>query len=588
MVFVLGMRLTFGTGAPLSEFLSVAKFASLSACVIGYSNIRELLGRMPGIVRLALIALVAADLFLFGGVALILLLWIIQSVWIAAQVTLRQRLGLIGAALATLWFTTIAHATTIWSPLLPELIMSVNAPLDMMFHTALAKLMGGFGVVSLGIDGLVPINYHPANHAFVWGLSWALGMDPAWIFGVYYPLFATPVLTFAALSLIARLRSDDGSFWALLGWIFVLMTAGYWQAFGSETYAASLIIICGMLHIIVRIGKTERLSVLPLLSLAALVLVTSFVKLPSGFGAGVLVGSYFVSRGKWGLKGWTLGLLTGALPFALSLLFYLRGEGTLSVPIEPFGFFVRYPKSAFPPLIVGGIALWLTFRRNALTKTPLVQASLWAICAVVLVSSAFNAGAGSIGYFSNQTVWFFIPVMAVMARAISTKGWVAPILIGLSFLLTFEQLERRIQRAYVPQILAHRDWASQTPLGQLQAQVSTLKNRPDGVFIDPSYADFWAAARQCNSAPLAAVATLGMPMLQGHPPLEFCPRGEGHGYHLFPVDTALANDVPTDPMVRMVDLCDRAGSRAMRQLLDVLADDTALIDCARQSRQSLR
>ncbi|MGO4915883.1 hypothetical protein [Pseudogemmobacter sp. W21_MBD1_M6] len=584
--YVIFMRLAFSADIYAAELTGYVRMGCGTALVIGFGYLIREPGARPYGLLLLLCAALIMDLVFFGLFALVAAGLAAVSIWRNSNLRPAQGIALFALALLLLFFNLNGHAATIWLPLLPELVASNRAPMDMLFHVALAKMLGSYGVVSLGIDGVVPFNYHALNHLLVAGQARGFGLSVEAVFGSFYPLFATPLLTYAVLSLMGRLRLLQGpypfiAFLGDLGWVFIIMSIGLWQAFASETYAASLLLIFAILHILVNVQLRRSVGPWDILILAGLVLLCSLVKMPSGFGAMALVGSFFVVRGGWRPLGFGLGTLSAGLPFAISMLYFLSGPGTLGVPVEPFVFLFKDPQFSIPSLVLVGILLWWQFRHQTkpTALAPLTQACLWASLALVVVSAIFNAGAGSTAYFINQIIWLFLPVMALMTPAHRFRGGLSWALLVVVALLSVVKLDRRLLRAFEPDLLLSRTWVSETPTGKIREYVQDQNALIDGIFVDHQVHEFWDGSPNCRAAPMGLVAATGIPMLQGHPPTDRCPRNDGHGYHVYPVDRALASPLPENANERARELCRRAATRGMSTLLDVQPDKMSVLHC---------
>lgn len=584
LMYFVGMRLTFGNGDWISEVTNAGAISLFSTIVIGHKHLLAIAAQSSPIRVVGTICIYALDTLFFGLVSLLSTLVLARYLLQRAPFKLATLCGISLVALVFLLCAMQAHAMTFWLPLWPELISAGTAPMDMAFHTSLAQLMSGFGVVSLGIDGLVPINYHVATHSLVIAASSLINAEVSWVFGAFYPLFAIPVLFFSALLLLEKISKHAlaTQYWSVLAWFFVIMSFGVWQAFASETYALSLILIIVVLNLL---WEMKEPSIGRCLLLALLVGVTSLVKMPSGFAVGFLIGSYFVVRGHWKVQAFGLGLLVGGAPFALSLLYFAGGEGALGVPIDPFGFYARYPELAIPPVLFFVVALIWTFRKTGNRVPPTVQACLWTMATLLVVSAIFNAGSGSTAYFANQVVWLFLPVVAFLASRFTFKGVLAPILMLLAVVATVNQLEKRTLRAFDQRVIADRNWINSSVLNVARRQIGRIDQELDGVFISSDHEKLWTQSKQCRTAPMAAVGALGLPLLQGHPPLEFCERNDGHGYHLFPLETALAKPLSENPDERLEELCRRASIRQMTVLFEMTSSANFLVDCDAGTRK---
>jgi hypothetical protein len=121
-----------------------------------------------------------------------------------------------------------------------------NISIDSFFHIAIAAMYKNYGVVSLGLDGLVPISYHTLSHKVMAGVSVLSQADVMATYARMYFVLGPALLVFVLAALAIRIQPRQTYDNALLN-ISILMLAvrclpvfkefGFWDSyFSSESY----------------------------------------------------------------------------------------------------------------------------------------------------------------------------------------------------------------------------------------------------------------------------------------------------------------------------------------------------------------
>lgn len=156
--------------------------------------------------------------------------------------------ALIGGFIGAVTILFIEQAYTSFDITSKVLAGSVHQ--DTLFHASIAAMIKNYGVVSTGLNGLVPISYHTLSHAFFAALSIVSHTSILDSYGVgTWTLFA-PLLIFSVVASIAILDRakalDVHRLWAttclaLVGFPYLFSKWLVWESyFISESYMISL------------------------------------------------------------------------------------------------------------------------------------------------------------------------------------------------------------------------------------------------------------------------------------------------------------------------------------------------------------
>jgi hypothetical protein len=115
---------------------------------------------------------------------------------------------------------------------------------DSALHAALAHLIQSTGSASSGLDGLVPIHYHFASHAWFAGLGLATGSTPLLSYPAGMSIVILPALVtslFLAIACLARSGEGvAGRMLAALALVLVFDRLGWESCYLSESHALGL------------------------------------------------------------------------------------------------------------------------------------------------------------------------------------------------------------------------------------------------------------------------------------------------------------------------------------------------------------
>lgn len=134
---------------------------------------------------------------------------------------------------------------------------------DPIFHSAITAMIKNYGVISVGLDGLITLNYHIFSHILRAAISFGTGLPVINTYGVMQLLVSEPllILTIVAMAETIRPSVNARSFFIRIVVLFIAFySINIWPMFGkyalwpsyatSDSYAISLILmmatICSM------------------------------------------------------------------------------------------------------------------------------------------------------------------------------------------------------------------------------------------------------------------------------------------------------------------------------------------------------
>jgi hypothetical protein len=225
-----------------------------------------------------------------------------------------------------------------------------QVPLDSLYHSAIASMIKNSGIVSSGLNGLVPLHYHVLSHYLFASISSATALPVTQAYGTIYDIVFIPLLLVSIVAAAEGLQpsSNRKEFYIRL-LVIVLSFAGFfgynaggiftryglWQSFLiSESYTVGLILLMGMmsaLQLANRKGRWSAIAILVVLAAAAKVSVgmIGFALLLchlSFFEKGYLSGRIFLGLGAAvavGMVGW-VSPAAGSQALGGDLLHFLR------------------------------------------------------------------------------------------------------------------------------------------------------------------------------------------------------------------------------------------------------------------------
>jgi hypothetical protein len=463
---------------------------------------------------------------------------------------------------------------------LPELMTLGRFSGDPYLHAAIASMIRYHGVPSVGLDGVVPFQYHAGSHHWFAAIGGATGADSAQAYMVGRSVFMLPALylaLFVTALCLRRTRPYDASFLVVVTTVILTMIDGAkldQYTYRSESEVFGIIVLLLALPLLGEIiAHGERSSEVPWSRLwpwLPIILLAGWVKASVGVILAIVV-SYALLR--TARRPLAIGALaTLALAAALSVRGLRGGMGEFFM-IRPLGFLLSgYSLVTLSLVFAFGLAaaVALPGLRRRWLDSPLSWEQLVLVTAAsaavpVLVLSHFAAW-----YFVDALLWFTLAVLlARLSRDSLTHLWrflraldAGPIVIGLAVtisaatmlraftpgglvgvtreLLSGLDVEERhrlvpdgpmLRPLFVRSLTRHhvlfgpefRDAIGRSYGARVVALIRHEVDREGrsalAVFVPPENVRFWRYAVDCQSQPLFIPALAAVPMLQGLPPI---------------------------------------------------------------------
>jgi hypothetical protein len=509
--------------------------------------------------------------------------------------------------LAGFGYFLVINSRAFGSVLTPELALTGIHQLDTIFHASIANMLVKYGVLSTGLDGLLPTKYHVLSHIWLGCIGLWLGVPTLEAYSIGGQIIAIPMLLFS-LSLAIHLFRRPGEGPAngaliTLGSLLLLFVADLWgwtSYLVSESYFLAMILFLLALPLLAEIADSERPRRLSLqlaaLGVAGLLILLSKISV----GAVLAGGTGFLL---WRRMGTTpLGLIKLAAPLLLLVILAIAiispGARMLLETLEPLGFIREHPRGALPNIAANLVLLYAAFQvwRGG---TPRDQrcAEVVAVMAIASVVPVLliNVPGGSDYYFVNVGTWAAIVFVCAYGGAHFEKRFPNPrmpgFVVGALLLVALATQEKR-QSAYRlgalfaevqarARVVSGESAGAETTTRQRlielltpghparYALASDMRRTPGwqaretllamgitqshraAVFVPPDNVPFWTIAVECRQDPFFVPAILGAPMLKGlNPPALKCPKEPHYGF-------ADYKDASSEPLSDQ-QLCDRA------------------------------
>jgi hypothetical protein len=385
----------------------------------------------------------------------------------------------------------------------PEYMMLGQPYLDTSFHAALTEMIGNFGVVSGGLDGLVTQFHHAGTHMWIASLSQMFGIPAIAVYPIAFQIFVLPCFTcffFYAVAFAGRARLRDPV--ALIVVSLAVTSIASWfmldKLLLTESYSLALVLYLAAVPMLLLLLSRTRLSPAVLIAyafvcaLATLVLVA--FKIPVGVMWGAAVTIVFVRRltyPKW-LRTFVAMAILSAVGSAVVLMvadtLIYRDLWTLISPFDFAGGSRRYFFSdlAVTALIAAGF--WLSARNRAVGGLEMAG--------VIGMFAILGALPGSLFvlenvayYFVNVATWFALVVLAARLSELTQKlmqlsRFAVPIAVALLVLAILADPDRYVRLSvYLQRIAALEeygrsgevvDWPRKRSLSQSFAMIATM------------------------------------------------------------------------------------------------------------------
>jgi len=340
----------------------------------------------------------------------------------------------LGPPVLALYVFSQVHVSPFAHVLVPEQALMGTLGVDTGLHISLSHLIYSSGVPSIGMDGVVPMQYHVGSHAWFAGLATLGGVRPYFAYPLGQVCVAVPMLYAAlywATVCVARSSRDVALqilSATLLVWIFDRI--GWTSYYISESFtfglAALLLTLPLLLDLVERPRRGARGDLVRLAVLLAAVPILASMKLSVGYAFCVAMG-YTVLR-VYRVSWWsaaTLPLLAALGLLSLHFFQARTGQGIAEM-ISPLHFYRETTMGVFfdarkahsslvLPLVYVLLSLWQRGRDNASAdgrswglSTELLAVTTLAVHLPGLVLAMWNATAW---WFQNVAQWIAIPML---------------------------------------------------------------------------------------------------------------------------------------------------------------------------------
>ncbi len=327
--------------------------------------------------------------------------------------------------------------------------------LDTLFHAAISAMYVHYGVPSIALDGLVPIEYHTLSHKIFAGMATLSGFESlaiySYIFFVAGPLLFAFSLAGLACQISPRLNYYD----ALLGTgllLFAILVvpvfgaAALWDSyFISESYLVALLLLLSSLSILLRWAEEGAQGLMPLAASLALLVLAGLSKGSVGLVGICVFGLLGLTRYR-NLGYWLLFSCASAL-----LYFGIIDSATSMkqhIPVNPLHFVETYVSLPFNAptsvkliffLAVHYLSVWTCFAMglrksgHEYFKSIEFQVLFALLIPALFFSLTYEIAGGSAYYFSSVPVIvslvFLLPAVSSRLGGIRFKHivWLAVI-----------------------------------------------------------------------------------------------------------------------------------------------------------------
>lgn len=478
----------------------------------------------------------------------------------------------LGVALGVIYFL-IFNGRAYSSVIGPETAMAGVQHADPLYHASLASMIAKYGVVSTGLDGLVPVKYHVLSHFWLGHLAKWMGLPATYAYMIGPEVIGIPLLYFslaAATAYAAASRRGAVAALASLGVVvmpFALLSiADVWGWFSflvSESYQLSLILLLLSVPAMVRLasvsldeGGWRAMGGLGVLAASAVLVSLSKVSVGLVFAAGIAV-LVLRSSGRW-LKPMLIGGAVCGLGLAAMLLRTMSSAKEATTTWDPGHFLRAYPDGSRGNLVAClallVVAVWAWRGAGRQTRILLETAAAMVVAALV-PALLLRIDGGSADYFMNVGTWVAVVTGGAMVAggAVIHRYGSAAIAVAMGVGLVAmavndgkvsgprtldaraDKLIAQLGGAAAPAVRSGWVWPlgggrlaqlakgmEAAPAAQIRRQLvaADALGRDDVlVHVAAGNTAFWKLSTyHCRNAPLLVPAVLGMPMLLGLPP----------------------------------------------------------------------
>ena len=399
----------------------------------------------------------------FGGLSL-------PGLWLMARGAIEE-IRAMSLSKAIPIITVIVLGTAFYSDFQsgPQLAAGKYA-LDTFFHASITTMYRDHGVISVGLDGLVPLHYHALSHKIFAGVSAISGLAALDIYYCLYSLILPPLLIVSLATLTGRIAPASNlatSATAISLALLIIRKLSFCRhaalgdgCFVSESFCLSLILLTAA--IIAWLDYFESRKIQPLVISCVLMVLTGLTKGSVGVIGFGIYGLGGLIKAKLSLRYW---LAIGVAGFAMLLLVVKSASSTGAAQMQflPLDFVVNYVKGPeyFPFKVIFylvfhylpvWVALVLGFYRDGhkylLSSESLILLGLLLPGMAIGMSFAVQAGAGS--YFSTIASIIALAFIAQhLAPYLATGSWKTALM--LFVIAGLFSKSRMIEKSFLPE-----------------------------------------------------------------------------------------------------------------------------------------
>lgn len=221
---------------------------------------------------------------------------------------------------------------------------------DPLFHAAISAMIKNYGVISVGLDGLVPLNYHTLSHVIRGAISFGTWQPIISTYAAMQLIVSEPLLLMTIIITAETVRPSTNLRNFLIRILFLFFSFcsisiwpmferfGFWQSYGtSDSYAISLILMMATICTLRIEGSFCRLSAMVSLTLlctaskistgtiCVAILVTHLTFYDGGTRISRITAAIVALAG-WCIFFYTLAPLAVNMPEAIQFLSILNGK----------------------------------------------------------------------------------------------------------------------------------------------------------------------------------------------------------------------------------------------------------------------
>lgn len=307
--------------------------------------------------------------------------------------------------------------------------------LDTLFHAAIAAMYSNYGITSVGLDGLAPINYHTLSHKIISGIATLGSLEALAGYSYFYFAMGPLLLVFSLSAFACQLNSKLKFTNALVGIALLILIifsfpvfklAAVWDGFFvSESYLIALVMLIASLSMLMRWSENGDDGLIPLAVALTLLTLSGFTKGSVGLVGVSTFALLGITRFR-SLKYWLM------LSIAMILLYFgiidAASNAKESIPINPLHFVLTYtelPVSIHNPAIakvafflaIHFLPVWVCFSIGFFKsgKAYLTTAEFQVLLALLMAGSffslTFEMAGGAAYYFSNIVLVMSLAVL---------------------------------------------------------------------------------------------------------------------------------------------------------------------------------